>query len=50
MVKALREETGFQLMECKQALEEADGDYAVAKRLLLKPPDAPDEPEPVPVE
>ena len=50
MVKALRDDTGFGMMECKRALEDADGDYEGAKRLLLKHPGAPDEPEPTPVE
>ncbi len=50
MVKALREETGSTLMDCKRALQDADGDYEAAKRSLLKPPDAPEEPEPEPVE
>ena len=47
MVKMLREETGFHMMICKRALEDAKGDYELAKRLLLRPPD---EPEPMPVE
>jgi len=36
VVKALREETGIGMMECKKALEEAKGDIAVAKDLLRK--------------
>ncbi len=50
MVKRLREETGLRLMRCKRALEDADGDYEVAKCALLKPPGGPEEPEPSPVE
>jgi elongation factor Ts len=34
MVKALREETGAGMMDCKRALQEADGDTAKAKELL----------------
>jgi len=49
-VKSLRRETGFKLMDCKRALQEADGDYEKAKRLLMKPPGEPDEPIPEPVE
>lgn len=33
-VKALREETGAPMMECKTALEEAGGDFEKAKQLL----------------
>lgn len=33
-VKKLREETDAPMMECKAALEEADGDYARAKEIL----------------
>jgi elongation factor Ts len=33
-VKRLREETDAPMMECKQALEEADGDYEKAKSIL----------------
>ena len=36
MVKALREETGLPMMECKKALEEAQGDMVRAKELLRK--------------
>jgi len=36
MVKALREETGQGMMECKKALQEADGDLAAAKDILRK--------------
>jgi len=49
-VKSLRQETGVNLMSCKRALQEANGDYEVAKRLLMRPPDDPDEPIPEPVE
>lgn len=35
-VKALREDTGLGMMECKKALEEAKGDPSVAKDLLRK--------------
>jgi elongation factor Ts len=35
-VKALREETGLPMMECKAALSEADGDSTAAKELLQK--------------
>jgi len=34
MVKALREETGQGMMECKKALQEADGDMAKANEIL----------------
>ena len=50
LVKTLREETGSKMMDCKRALKDADGNYEVAKRLLLKPPAGPDEPEALPVE
>ena len=33
-VKALREKTGAGMMECKKALVEADGDFAVAEKIL----------------
>src|SRR5580700_5752825 len=33
-VKRLREETDAPMMECKQALDEADGDYEKAKTIL----------------
>ncbi len=36
VVKALREETGQGMMECKKALEEANGDIQAAKDLLRK--------------
>jgi elongation factor Ts len=36
MVKALREETGLPMMECKKALDEANGDMAQAKDILRK--------------
>lgn len=35
-VKALRDETGVSVMQCKQALEEADGDVEKAKVILRK--------------
>jgi elongation factor Ts len=34
MVKALREQTGFGVMDCKRALEEAEGDSAKAEDIL----------------
>ncbi len=34
MVKALREETGAGMMDCKKALQDADGDVEKAKELL----------------
>ena len=34
MVKALREETGAGMMDCKRALQDADGDVGKAKELL----------------
>jgi elongation factor Ts len=34
MVKALRDETGVSVMECKKALEEASGNMAKAKAIL----------------
>ncbi len=34
-VKALRDETGAGMMDCKQALQAADGDHEVAKAALL---------------
>jgi len=36
MVKALREETGLGMMDCKKALEEAHGDLGAAKDILRK--------------
>jgi elongation factor Ts len=36
MVKALRDETGAGMMDCKGALAEADGDVAKAKEVLQK--------------
>lgn len=35
-VKQLREKTGISIMECRKALEEADGDIEKAKELLAK--------------
>jgi elongation factor Ts len=35
-IKALREETGLSIMQCRQALEEAGGDKAKAIELLKK--------------
>src|SRR5438270_14096070 len=34
LVKELREQTGAGMMDCKRALQEADGDLEAAKRLL----------------
>jgi elongation factor Ts len=34
LVKRLRDETGAGMMECKRALQETDGDFDAAKRLL----------------
>ncbi len=36
MVKALRDETGAGMMDCKRALQDADGDIAKAKEILQK--------------
>ena len=36
MVKALREETSQGMMECKKALQEANGDVEAAKDVLRK--------------
>jgi elongation factor Ts len=36
VVKALRDQTGQGMMECKKALQEAHGDTAAAKDLLRK--------------
>jgi elongation factor Ts len=36
MIKALRDETGVSVMQCKKALEEADGDIEKAKIILRK--------------
>lgn len=33
-IKSLREETGAGIMDCKRALEEADGDHKGAKKIL----------------
>ena len=33
-IKSLREETGAGIMDCKRALEEADGNHAAARKLL----------------
>ncbi len=35
-IKLLRNSTGFGIMECKKALEDADGDIEKAKELLEK--------------
>lgn len=35
-IKKLREETGVSIMQCKKALEEADGDFEKAKVILQK--------------
>ena len=34
LVKRLRDETGAGMMDCKRALEETNGDFDAAKRLL----------------
>ena len=34
LVKELRDQTGAGMMDCKRALEEADGDIEVARTLL----------------
>ena len=36
LVKALREKTGAGMMDCKKALQEANGDMAVAEKILRK--------------
>lgn len=36
LIKQLRQDTGFGVMECKRALEEASGDMEAAKKILLK--------------
>lgn len=36
VIKELRERTGVSVMECKKALEEAEGDMAKAEEVLLK--------------
>src|SRR6266853_3059300 len=36
LVKALREKTGAGMMDCKQALQEANGDMAEADKILRK--------------
>ena len=46
-VKALRDETGASLMDCKHALQETDGDFEAAKQVLRNDEDGPDEPAPV---
>src|SRR3990167_1835673 len=35
-IKKLRDETGVSVIQCKKALEEADGDLAKAKEILAK--------------
>lgn len=35
-IRELREETGVSIVECKKALEQADGDFGKAKELLRK--------------
>ena len=35
-IKKLRDETGVSVIQCKKALEEADGDFAKAKEILAK--------------
>ncbi|TML11378.1 MAG: elongation factor Ts, partial [Actinobacteria bacterium] len=34
LVKRLRDETGAGMMDCKRALEETNGDFDAAKKLL----------------
>ena len=36
IVKNLKRETGYSMMECKHTLIRCNSDYAVAKRVLLK--------------
>ncbi len=36
MVKDLREESGVGIMDCKEALKEANGDYEKARDILRK--------------
>ena len=36
VIQKLREETGAGVMDCKRALDEAGGDYALAKQLIDK--------------
>ena len=36
LIKKLREETGAGVADCRQALEDAAGDYEKAKKLILK--------------
>ena len=36
LVKALREKTGAGMMDCKQALQEANGDIVEAEKILRK--------------
>ena len=35
-IKELRDQTGVSIMQCKKALEEAEGDLAKAKVILTK--------------
>jgi elongation factor Ts len=35
-IKKLREETGARVLDCKKALEEADGDFAKAKEIVAE--------------
>ena len=35
-IKEFRQKTGFSIMECKRALEEADGDMKKAQEILIK--------------
>lgn len=35
-IKALREETGLSIMQCRKALEDADGDKEKARIILQK--------------
>jgi elongation factor Ts len=47
MIKQLRSATGATMMDCKKALEEAEGDFDAARRALLGRDDEPEEPAPV---
>lgn len=47
VIRDLRRDTGAPMMECKRALEEAEGDYEAAKAALLGPRNDPEEPMPV---
>jgi elongation factor Ts len=47
IIKQLRSETGASMMDCKRALEEAEGDFEAARRALLGGDDEPEAPAPV---